>query len=347
MPIKVTVFIPTFNRLSTLKRAVESALLQGDFIRVHVLDNASTDGTRIWLETLAEKESRLVLTLRDKNIGAVKNYVDGISSVQTEYCVPLASDDELLPGFLSEALRIAEEDPQLGAVIFQTACIKNKSVAFVNPSGLTVGRRMPPDHLNEWAGVGHYFSWSSILWRRSSLQNVNAQSEFQRFPFPGDAWIQFLVFLRAPVFIVDKPGATLNMHDGQASRQIGVKDLRDVGQMLQRMQELVSEEEVFDKREMELFMRRMYEHWNQVLKWGFSKSCREYNDADTRQAIEYYLEYFFPQNGFNDFPLLPLFKEYREQAPQLNAYKINWMEKSLSWKITKPLRLLASTLTKK
>ena len=343
----VTVIIPTFNRLTTLKRAVESALAQGDFVRVHILDNASTDGTRSWLETIAEKDPRVALTLRIENIGAVKNYEEGISSVQTEYCVPLASDDELLPGFLSEALRIAENDSELGAVIFQTACQKNNRVVFVNPSSLKTGRRTPHDHLKEWAGVGHYFSWSSILWRRSNLQKVNAQGEFSRFPYSGDAWIQFLVFLNAPVFVVEKPAATLNMHNGQISNQIGVKDIRVVGQMLQRMKEIVSKEKLFDSIESKLFMHRMYEHWNQVIKWGFSKSSREYDDADTRQAIEDYLLYFFPENGFKDFPLLPLFKEYLEQAPQRNLNKLKWIEKSLSWRLTEPLRLMASLLTNK
>ena len=96
-PVTATVVIPVYNRIRTVKDAVESALSQQcDFpFNVIVVDNHSTDGTTELLAELASKDSRLVHVIPAKYdlcIGGCWNLA--VHHEQCgEYAVQLDSDD--------------------------------------------------------------------------------------------------------------------------------------------------------------------------------------------------------------------------------------------------------------
>lgn len=96
-PVKATVVIPVFNRIRTVRDAVESALSQKcDFpFNVIVVDNHSSDGTTALLTEIASKDGRLIHVVPERNdlgIGGCWNM-----AVHHEYCgeyaVQLDSDD--------------------------------------------------------------------------------------------------------------------------------------------------------------------------------------------------------------------------------------------------------------
>ena len=96
-PVTATVVIPVFNRIRTVRDAVESALSQNcDFeFNVIVVDNHSTDGTTELLAEMAAKDSRLVHVVpvkRDLCIGGCWNLAVH-HEMCGEYAVQLDSDD--------------------------------------------------------------------------------------------------------------------------------------------------------------------------------------------------------------------------------------------------------------
>ena len=96
-PVTASVIIPVYNRVRTVKDAVESALAQQcDFpFNVIVVDNHSTDGTTELLEEIASKDERLVHIVPakyDLGIGGCWNLAVH-SDTCGEFAVQLDSDD--------------------------------------------------------------------------------------------------------------------------------------------------------------------------------------------------------------------------------------------------------------
>lgn len=105
MPL-FSIAIPTYNRLEMLKRAVFSALKQTyKNIEIIILNNASTDGTEEWLNTVATQYPKIRLIHRTENIGMVKNIKSIPQLINGEYVVVLSDDDWLEPTFAEEAAK--------------------------------------------------------------------------------------------------------------------------------------------------------------------------------------------------------------------------------------------------
>lgn len=304
----VTVFIPTYNRLPLLQKAVTSALSQGDSVLVHVLDNASTDGTREWLLRSKESHPRLQATIREHNVGAHMNYVDGFHAVTTDYLVPLADDDELLPGYISSALDVARTNPALGAVIFKCDIRQNGITLYSSPNGGPKGLLGPQDHLRFWMRHGHYVSWSSVLWSTQAVRHCGVVADLERFKLPSDVWFQCRVFSEFPVHFVNQSGATFNLHPNQASQVLRCDSasLSQMSYLHRHINSLFIEHQLFSDSERRRLMRAFTTRTCGCMKhWMLRTKLDEAFYADFDRMIAEYETGFRPYCGWWPFPLLP------------------------------------------
>jgi glycosyltransferase involved in cell wall biosynthesis len=106
-PPRISVVIPTYQRLEACRRAISSALEQElPALEVLVCDDGSTDGTQAALEAWAGEEPRLRYLRLARNFGApaaARNL--GTQSARGEWVAFLDDDDVWLP----EKLRIQAE----------------------------------------------------------------------------------------------------------------------------------------------------------------------------------------------------------------------------------------------
>ncbi|UNW09141.1 MULTISPECIES: glycosyltransferase [Acinetobacter] len=99
----ITIYIPTFNRLSLLKRAIESILAQTyQNFEVIIIDDNSTDGTHNYLKKISLDDSRIRYFLKEENSGACISRNMAIESAKGKYITGLDDDDYFLPNRLEE-----------------------------------------------------------------------------------------------------------------------------------------------------------------------------------------------------------------------------------------------------
>jgi hypothetical protein len=103
-----------------------------------------------WLADSAAAGPRLVFTVWSDNAGALRSFEDGFNSVRTPYLIPLAADDELMPGFIPRALAIPEQAASPGAVIGPSIEVGHGSDLYRFPTRSTWGRLSAATHLCEF-----------------------------------------------------------------------------------------------------------------------------------------------------------------------------------------------------
>jgi len=131
----ISVVLATYNRATSVRRAIASVLAQeGARFELIVVDDASTDGTRDYLATLADPRIRVVLAERNLGPSGARNL--GLDAAQAEIVAFLDSDDAFRPGRLAVPLKVFAVDPELvcvlsGAVKFIRAAPREMPIAAV------------------------------------------------------------------------------------------------------------------------------------------------------------------------------------------------------------------------
>lgn len=110
---EVAVVILNWNGQRYLEQFLP-VLLQSTYprLRIVVADNASTDGSCVWLE---EKYPKVELLRNRLNEGFARGYNTALSQVQSDYYVLLNSDVEVTPGWIEPVVALMEKDRTIGA----------------------------------------------------------------------------------------------------------------------------------------------------------------------------------------------------------------------------------------
>jgi glycosyltransferase involved in cell wall biosynthesis len=118
MPIpRVTVAIPTYNRVELLQRAVRSVLDQTlTDVEVIIHDNCSTDGTEAWARQLSAREDRVIYVRNIENIGHWRNQTKALHSGMGPYVSLMWDDDVMLPTNLERKVAVLDMRPDVVAV---------------------------------------------------------------------------------------------------------------------------------------------------------------------------------------------------------------------------------------
>jgi glycosyltransferase involved in cell wall biosynthesis len=108
----VSVCVPTFNRASYIREALESVLSQTySNLEVVVCDNASQDGTAEIVAALSDRRIRYLRN--DRNLGLAANWIKAVSAATGRYCAIIGDDDRWAPAFIESLVPALEADPTL------------------------------------------------------------------------------------------------------------------------------------------------------------------------------------------------------------------------------------------
>lgn len=108
--MKVSVYLPTKNRLHLLKDAVASVLRQTyDNIELIVVNDGSTDGTREFLDNLAISDIRVSAVHHEVSLGAPKCRNEALNMATGDFVTGIDDDDQFHPERVRLFVELREE----------------------------------------------------------------------------------------------------------------------------------------------------------------------------------------------------------------------------------------------
>ncbi|NQT79859.1 MAG: glycosyltransferase [Candidatus Aminicenantes bacterium] len=197
----VSIIIPTYNRASFLKEAIQSVLVQDCFVRdesvsfeLLVVDDGSTDNTR---EVVSSFGSKVQYFFQDhKGVSAARNL--GLDLVQGDYLAFLDSDDLWKKEKLGTQISYMKAFPNTKVCYTEEIWIRRG--VFVNPkkkhkkySGWIFDKVLPLCLL----------SLSSAMFRREVFEEIGKFDE--EFPACEDYDLGIRLALKYPVYLLTKP----------------------------------------------------------------------------------------------------------------------------------------------
>lgn len=165
------VYILTYNRAELLKETIASVLGQSykDF-SLFVLDNCSTDNTKEIVESFSD--SRLSYIRHEENIGGAENFRFAIRHCDSDFFVIFHDDDQMLPNFLEDEMKVITQDESLSAVsanaeVFgaETGLLKHN--ADISKPVIFQGK----DIFISYFRKGHFFIFPTLMYRTDFVKN--------------------------------------------------------------------------------------------------------------------------------------------------------------------------------
>lgn len=109
-PPRLTICIPTFNRLGYLQQAVHSALAQTEpGVQVLIGDDGDSFELRSWCTSFAEREPRIRYIKTPRRLGLAGNWNFLAAEAGSEFITLIGDDDRLLPTFAETLLNQAAD----------------------------------------------------------------------------------------------------------------------------------------------------------------------------------------------------------------------------------------------
>lgn len=199
----VTVYMPTYNRVALLQRAVESVLGQ-DYrnIELIVVDDNSTDGTHQYLAEMAEKDSRFRYFINEENSGACVSRNKAIFAANGEYITGLDDDDYFLPHHISNFVNFWRQSDDDFIALYANHFIKDTR-GLTRTSNKITSCESQDLICSNWIG-------NQIFTRTSNLRRINAFDDHMLAWQDLECWYRLLkiydkkaALIKEPSYVVD------------------------------------------------------------------------------------------------------------------------------------------------
>ena len=274
---KVSVIIPTYNRLPLLEEAVDSVLAQGfEDMELIVVDDGSTDGTAEEMKKYGGRV-RLLQPSGNKGVSAARN--KGILHARGKYIAFLDSDDLWVKGKLKIQVAFLDDNPHY-------------PICYTDEIWIRKGKRVNP-MLKHAKYSGWIFekclplctiSPSSAMMRKTLFSKVGLFDEALPVCEDYDLWLR--VSSRFPIFFINRK---LIIKRGGHPDQLSQRSWGNDRYRVVALEKLLSEPPI-GSEERELILKEMKKKC-QILYRGFLKrgnemEGRRYQEMMRRYGIE-------------------------------------------------------------
>jgi GT2 family glycosyltransferase/glycosyltransferase involved in cell wall biosynthesis len=151
---RVSIVVLTYNNLHLTRLCIESLYRSTVWPNweLIVVDNASTDGTREYLQELARCRDNVRIFLNERNEGFARGNNRGIQAATGEYIVLLNNDTIVTRGWLGRLVRHVERDPRIGLIGPVTNAIGNEAKIDVTYTSLAEMEALAARRAREYEG---------------------------------------------------------------------------------------------------------------------------------------------------------------------------------------------------
>jgi glycosyltransferase involved in cell wall biosynthesis len=226
---KVTVCLPTFNKIRYLPAAIESVLAQEfrDF-ELLIVDDASTDGTSDAI--LNFRDSRIRYIRNPQNRGLVGNWNYCLELAQGDYAIMFHDDDVMLPSLLRREVEVLESNSK---VVFVHAASRS-----IDANGVVICVTRPHSWPTLTSGLEFvacywkqgYVVMPSAMFRKSPVLKLGAFDP--EFKYSADAVLWQRLAFEGQVAFVDEVLISNRAHGAQTTQKILMNSLQMLDERL-------------------------------------------------------------------------------------------------------------------
>ena len=198
----VSIIVPAYNVESYLAETLNSLLAEGyPNTEIIVVNDGSQDSTPSIASDYAQRDTR-IMVINQPNGGVSRARNQGIAQAHGKYILPVDADDLLLPGFVSWAVGVMEEHPDVKVVVPKAEFFGAKSGEWHLPHfslRLLARKNMIP---------------ATALYRRSDWERVGGYFETLQAREDWEFWIHMLKDNGGRVITSPKVGLRYRIHKG-------------------------------------------------------------------------------------------------------------------------------------
>jgi len=203
----ISAIIPTKNRCITLKRAIESVLMQSySNIEIIIINDNSNDETDQLISNYLELENVHYIK-NNISIGGLAARMKGVKIAKGEYIAFLDDDDEWLPMKLEKQLTILKGNNKIGAV---------SSWFSVNNGNISYKRKLNTEvNINELMSANVLGGFSLCMVRKTIANSIAKEIKIiNNIPSHQD-WVFWIeVMLKSNVYVLPENLVIQHSHSG-------------------------------------------------------------------------------------------------------------------------------------
>jgi glycosyltransferase involved in cell wall biosynthesis len=191
--MQISVILPTYNRRSTLDRALQSVLTQTyqDYELI-IIDDASTDGTGDWLHQQKYPALRLMHLPTNRGAAAARNV--GIQAAIGDAIAFLDADDVWHPTYLAHQVQALQAQPE---AVLSTTQIFNAIAGQSHTQAVAKHPLDPSDLVLSMLYSNWITTMSQVTIPRAALERVGGLDERLRVTHDRDLYLR--------LFAIGKP----------------------------------------------------------------------------------------------------------------------------------------------
>ena len=243
---RVTVLIPTFNRVKLLIRAIESVARQSySEISIIVCDNASTDETELVVKEMINLDNRIIYIKHLTNIGGLENFRYAFGLVKTPFFCVLSDDDFLTKDSIFDGVKVLTENESIGFVIQNSLWINERS-ELISTGGYPINNEVKlycdQFRFDAFHNLQVPYIWTGMLFR-GELSRLYIQKTMNS-DIGSDFRYLFRVISKYNYAYLSKIGAFYTSHPGSMSSSRPYFDTIERVKECERYIEILEDESV-------------------------------------------------------------------------------------------------------